>query len=304
MNTICRMWLPMMIAVFATASGCATAPSKATARAADDELRDTGRDVLFATEFPVVDKTDAMARASTAWTAGDFDRALFFYVKALQYDPEDVNLLVRIGNIHNIQGNEAMAVRSFSMALRVDPDHAAALEARGLIALAHDETEIADADLHRAIDLNPTAWRAFNGLGILHDKLGEHEIAVIHFDAALSLVPNSAIVLNNRGYSRFLAGDYDGAAADLHAAADLGDYEPAFMNLGVLYARQRRYTPAIDMYRKVLDDAQTFNKVAEAAMINSDYEMAERLLEQAIHESPTYFPVAEENLQRTRLHLR
>ena len=55
------------------------------------------------------------------------------------------------------------------------------------------------------------------------------------------------------------------------------------------------------MYLKVLSEAESYNKVAEAAMANRDYETAQQLLEQAIFESPTYFPAAEENLSQLQL---
>jgi hypothetical protein len=36
------------------------------------------------------------------------------------------------------------------------------------------------------------------------------------------------------------------------------------------------------MYRKVLSEAETYNRVAEAAMANDDYEIAQQFLEQAL----------------------
>jgi tetratricopeptide (TPR) repeat protein len=210
---------------------------------------------------------------------------LFFYVRALQFDSEDVELLATIGKIHDSQNRPEMAVRAFSMALRIDPDHADSLEGRGLIFLAHDRDEVAEADLQRVVKIAPTAWRAQNGLGMLADRRGDHLIATMHYDAALAIVPESS------------------ASADLHIAAGRHDYERAWMNLGAVYSRQGRYIPAVDMYLHVLSQAETYNKVAEAAMANNDYETAQQLLEQAIFESPSFFPEAEENLAQLHLHM-
>lgn len=295
--------LALLLSMAVSITACGSTPSAPRATVANDELRDTDMDVVFATEFPVTNKADAMARAAEGWASGDVNRALFFYVRALQFDSEDADLLATIGRIHDGQGRAEMAVRAFSMALRIDPDHAASLEGRGLIFLAHDRDDVAETDLQHVVQIAPTAWRAHNGLGMLADRRGDHLIATMHYDAALTIVPESAMVLNNRGYSSFLAGDYSSASADLHVAASRHDYERAWMNLGAVYSRQGRYIPAVDMYLHVLSQAETYNKVAEAAMANNDYETAQQLLEQAIYESPTFFPAAEENLAQLHLHM-
>jgi Flp pilus assembly protein TadD len=292
--------LVLLLAVVISVTGCASAPQAPKAATLDD-LRSTRTDLKYATEFPVTDKTDAMTRASQAWSAGDINRALFFYVRALQFDSQDADLLAEIGKIHHAQNRPEMAVRAFSMALHIEPDNLASLEGRGLIYLANDRNALAEADLRHAVSIAADSWRAHNGLGILANRRGEHLLAAVHYDAALEIVPESAIVLNNRGYSNFLAGDYRSATADLHVAAGRHGYKRAWLNLGAVYAREGRYVPAVDMYRKVLSEAETYNRVAEAAMANDDYEIAQQFLEQALYESPTYFPAAEDNL--AQLHL-
>lgn len=294
-------WKLALVVLTAIAiSACSSTPVT-TATIAEDKLRDADMDLLFATEFPVADKTDGMTRAADAWSSGDIDHALYFYVKALQFDPQDTDLLATIGRIHQMQKRPDMAVRAYSMALSVDPDHVASLEGRGLILVANDRDDMAEVDLTRVIELAPGIWSAHNGLGMLADRRGDHLIARMYYDAALALVPNSAIVLNNRGYSSFLAGQFDEAVDDLHVAASEHGYEQAWMNLGLVYSRQGKYIPAVEMYRKVLDEAETYNKVAEAAIANEDYEAARKLLNHAIYESPTYFPAAEENLTKLSL---
>ena len=293
--------MALIISMAMVIAACGSTPPASKVAIANDELRSTKMDLMFATEFPVTGKSDAMTRAAQAWSSGDINRALFFYVRALQFDSEDADLLAAIGKIHHSQKRPEMAVRAFSMALRIDPDNVTSLEGRGLILLANDRDELAEIDLRRVVEIAPTAWRAHNGLGMSADRRGDHSVATTHYDAALAIVPDSAVVLNNRGYSSFLAGDYRSATEDLHIAAGRHGYEKAWMNLGAVYSREGRYIPAADMYLKVLSEAETYNKVAEAAMANYDYETAQRLLEQAIYESPAFFPAAEENLSQLLL---
>jgi Flp pilus assembly protein TadD len=301
MNQIYRTRLALVTLLAAVLAGCAGAPTVPEAGYSAEELRNSDNDVLFATEFPVASKAEALLRADAARKAGEIDKALFFYVKALRFDPEDTDLLMAIGLLHQMQGNNVYAVRAYTLALRTDPDYVNALEARGLLLLANEENERATEDLRRAVELDPTAWQAQNGLGVLADRRGDRVTAIMYYDRALELKPDSGAVLNNRGYSKLLDGHYVSAEIDLiRAARDLG-HEQAWVNLGTLYSRLRRYDLAVDALREALPAPEAFNKVAEASMENGDYTTATKLLEEAIRISPTYFPAAEANLAELRL---
>jgi Flp pilus assembly protein TadD len=276
-------------------TGCASAPRPADT-IAEQDLRDADLDVIFATEFPVGSKAEALVRAEAAMASGDVERALFFYVKALKFDATDTDLFVKIGRIHEYRDNAELAVRAYSMALRVNPDLVAALEARGLLCLEHDEPLYAEADLRRAVALDPTAWRAWNGLGLLADGNGDHAGAIVQYTAALELQPGLPALLNNRGYSRMLAGDLPGALTDLEQSA-AQDYDKAWVNLGVLYAKVQRYDDAVEALAKVLAEPEALNRTGAAAMDNRDFELARALFERAIERSPVWFPAAEENLE-------
>ncbi len=291
----------LLLGVLAIVSGCAATSAVPDSATYDKEdLRDTDNDILFATEFPVASKADALLRADEARTAGDLDRALFFYVKALKFDPEDADLLAAIGLLHQHQGNDELAVRAYTLAIGIRPQYVPILEARGLILLRHEKEERARADFIRAVELDPTRWRSHNALGLIADSAGSHEEAIQHYERALSLERDSGEVLNNRGYSYFLAGDYAEAEADLRAAAMTLGHTQSWVNLGSLYAHQGEYERAVDAFRKVLPEAEAYNKVAEASMAQEDYSSAESLLLRAIRISPTYFPAAEDNLVKLR----
>jgi len=294
--------LPLLSSYLVIAAGCASAPVGPEYAVAEDDLRNTEGDVLFATEFPVTSKADALRRADESRKAGEIDKALFFYVKALNYDPQDADLLAAIGLLHQYQDNAPMAVRAYTLALQARPDFPRVLEARGLLLLAHDEFDRARSDLARAVELEPlTVWQSYNGLGVIADHRGDRVAAIGFYDAALKINPTSGSALNNRGYSKMLAGDLAGAEADLRVAAERLAYGQAWVNLGSLLARQGQYGPAVDAMQQVLPDPDALNRVAKAAMDQGDFRTALSLLEEAVRVSPTYFPEAEENLSLARL---
>jgi tetratricopeptide (TPR) repeat protein len=278
------------------AAGCASAPATDVSTEVVTNLEEENADLMFATEFPVESKEDALARADAARKDGQIDKALYFYVKALKFDPDDAELLAAIGYLHQYRGNKVLAVRAYTLALRINPDFAEVLEARGLMLLAAREDERAASDFARAVTISPNAWRSHNGLGLLADRRGDHAEAVAHYDRAISINPKSGAILNNRGYSRLLLGDLARAEEDLRTAATVFNHDQAWVNLGKLYAHQGRYDVAVASYEEVLPKPEALNKVAEASMAVGDHETALYLLEQAIRLSPTYFPAAEENL--------
>ena len=276
--------------------GCASSPDIDTNRYARGELNDNSLDLLFATEFPVESEADALARATQALQNGEVDKALFFYVRALQFQPENVDLLVHIGEIQMQRKNHVMASRAFLSAKSYDPNHAHAHEGLGLVYMAEGMHENAVDELKSAVAYDDQLWRAHNALGVYADKAGDFAAARRHYDTALSINPDAVHVLNNRGYSKFLAGDVSGATHDLYEAAENRDFPLAWANLGKLYATQRSYNEAITTYKHVMSEAHALNNTGFAAFENGDFTQAKLYLREAISLSPTYFPAAEENL--------
>ncbi len=287
----------VITALFTTilVSACATAPAgKPESDTAG--LNDDSYDVLFATEFPVESEADALARAELAWKEGEIDKALFFYVRALQFRPDNVDLLAHIGDVQKRRGNLTMAHRAYLLARKHDPAHAVSLEGLGLIYMAWGRDDVAKSELKAAVESLPTLWRAHNALGVYADKSGDYAEAQMHYDTALGINPDAADVLNNRGYSRYLAGDFEGAVSDLHEAASKHGFRQAWANLGMVYAEHGYYENAISTYRHVMSEAHAFNNVGKIAMANGEISQAAGFLSEAVRRSPTYFPDAEQNL--------
>ncbi len=288
-----KRWL-IEVGVLALLSGCASTPnSDATAQS---DLNDNSKDVLFATEFPVESEEDALTRATQAIKDGEIDKALFYFVRALKYRPDNVELLVQIGNMQTRQQNSVFAKRAFVMALHHDPEHSRALEGLGLIYMAEGRDEAAINNLTSAVANDNRLWRANNALGVYADKAGDYSTAIQHYNLALSINPDAAHVLNNRGYSRYLAGDIQGATLDLYTAANDRGFPPAWANLGKIYAEEGLYRDAIKTYKLVMSEANALNNTGFSAIENGDLVQAEHYLTEAIRLSPTYFPSAEENL--------
>jgi Tfp pilus assembly protein PilF len=258
-------------------------------------------EVVFATEFPVASAEEAITRADNALINGDIDLALYMYVRAYDLEKDNLHALVRIGEIHELRGNTGLASRAFTSALRIEPTHARTLQSLGLLYLQEKRHDQAQTLLQRAVAENPSLWRAQNGIGVIADIRGEHDRAIEAYDAALEANPDDASLLNNRGYSLYLNGKYEQAAQDFVLAGEKGA-ERAWLNLGLVLARQEHYGEAVQMMSRMVALEVAYNDVGYIAMRQSDFAVADNYFRKAIRVSPRYFEAAQRNLAQLHGH--
>jgi len=264
------------------------------------ELSSENLDLLFATEFPVASKEEALLKASRAYRDTDLDKALFYLVRALAFDSSDTELLAQIGNLHIRQGNGTLAARAFQFALQHDPQHAVSLEGMGLLYFRAGNDEAAKEHLQAAIRSTPDLWRAHNALGVLADRAEDFALARSHYDRALEIQPLADSILINRGYSKFLSQEYRAAALDFYSVAERSDNEKAWRNLALVYATQGWYEDALETFLRVEDARDAYNETGAIAMSNGDHGEALHFFNEAVRVSPTYFARAEQNIAQLR----
>lgn len=289
-----------VLAIAILCHACVSVPSDSVTGAVANDFGDDSLDLLFATEFPVASKDEAVAKATLAYRDREYGKAQFYLVRALQFDVTDVNLLARIGNLHVMQGNGVLAARAFNFALQNDANHAESLEGLGLLYFQAGNDNKAQEILEHAIESGPNLWRANNALGIIADRNGDFDLALTYYDAALEIQPLADSILINRGYSKYLGKNYREAALDFYEVATRSDSPKAWRNLGMVYARQGWYESALKTFLEVIDSPEAHNEIGAIAMENGDTEDALRYLNEAVRLSPTYFASAEENLAELR----
>lgn len=280
--------------------GCAASQPTQVSDATSIELSGENLDLLFATEFPVSSKDEALRKAALAYRDGEVDKAQFYLIGALKFDPSDADVLTQIGNLHVRQGNMVLAARAFQFALQQEPQHAASLEGMGLLYFKAGNDEAARAHLEGAIASAPNLWRSYNALGVIADRQKNFESAQSYYDAALEIQPLADSVLINRGYSKYLNEDYHSAALDFFTVAKRSNNDKAWRNLGLVYARQGWYEDALETFLRVGVERDAYNETGAIAMDNGDTEEAFLYLTEAVRLSPTYFAQAEKNLAQLR----
>ena len=287
----------LLLLSLAVLTGCATTATVEESAVAASELYAGEPVALHATEMPVTSAGEARARARDALAERDVDLALYLFVQAVNLDPEDQESLYAIGAIHAERGNNELATRAFARILDLDPAHALANQDLGLALFDARDFVAAEAYLLKAVELNPALWRAHNTLGILADRNEQYDRAISFYSSALQTQPMIASIRNNRGYSSYLSGDLAAAKQDLLVALDIdSEYDRAWRNLGLVFAREQDYERALSAMTRAIPRHVALNDIGYVAMLDGNYNEAHEFFERAMVESPRHYQTAQDNL--------
>ena len=283
-------------------TACSTPSVKPSGESAFSELYAGKSGLLHGTQLPPSSAQEAISRGDAAVDSGDLDRALFEYIRALDFDPHDADVLYKIGAIHAYRDNTRLAELAFRWALREDPKNPGALQGLGILLLQRRDYDEAGRLLSEAVQIQPRLWRAHNALGVIADLRQDFHTAQNHYEQALSVLPNSAMLLNNLGYSQYLSGDWSAAIQSMKSALTINsDYHLAWRNLALIYTRKGRYAEAVEALSKTEDVAKAYNDVGYVSLVDGRLDEAEGLFEEAMRLSPTFYVMASENAERVRL---
>jgi Tfp pilus assembly protein PilF len=286
--------------------GCVSSPrvqadAKATAGAANrEETKPTSAATQDAKGF-----TDAVQRGDAAWQAQDLDRAIYYYVQAMDKSPDDAATLAKIGAIEDARGNAALAEKAFEMAHSAYPEEPRVAERLARLYLkggkidsaAEIYTQVLARDLHRP--------RALDGMGEVCLDRSDYVQAILYFNRALQEEkPDAAAVLTHRGYAKLRSNDLAGAEADLRAALAVEPREDTWRYLGDVQILRGDAGDALDSLLNVMDTAQAFNEIGVTLMSVKKYKDAKEYFSKAITASASWFEVAQKNLARVDERLR
>ena len=280
-------------------TGCNTQPQKATVKQDYSALGDPKSKLEYGTAMPVGSAVEAILLGDAALARGDTDRALFEYIRALEGDANNADVLFKIGRIHLGRGDKVRAETAFGMALSKNPGHAGALTEYGVLRMHRRDYEGAEQLLRKAVTILPNNPKAYDALGVIADMQGDHVQAQKHYSEAIALGGNNPLYLNNLGYSRYLSGDMVSAEQAFSEALRVNpNHERAWRNLGLIFAKQGRYEEALDAFGKTEEVYEAYNDVGYVAMVAGRLDDADRFFQEAMRLSPTYYELAEQNAKR------
>lgn len=75
-------------------------------------------------------------------------------------------------------------------------------------------------------------------------------------------------------------------------------YSSAWLNKGLVYARERNDKAALEFLKHVEDEADAYNDIGYIYMLEGHHDIAQDYFERAISTSPSYHELARQNLKR------
>lgn len=279
--------------------------------------------VLYEVQKQSSSPDQAMQMGAAAYQVGDLDQALYQYLRAIELDPKRYDALVWVGRIHRERGNTQLAELAFADVLAGAPDNLSGLTEMGLLNLAGRNHVGAQELLFKAVAVdqqrltqgksnNPpqvaalkvdshSPLKIYNGLGVLADLRNDFPQAQAYYRLAMQIEPRSALVQNSLGYSFYLAGNWEEAtrAYQLGITYDSG-YKPLWRNYALLLARKGQYEEALSAFEQVESRAEASNDVGYVCLIEGQLDQAEQFLRGAIEQSPSYYSIAWDNLNRVQ----
>ena len=189
---------------------------------------------------------------------GKPDRAVRYYRRSLQYNPDDAAAHSNLGEIFLQQGKFAEATIHFQRAIRIRPGFSRAHFQLGSILAQQGELQEAAVHFQKVIQDKANIPRdvlvvVLHQLGTIQIRQGNLRKAVVHFENAIREDPGSPEAHLNLGSIYSELGHHERAIEHFQKALQIDDqYAMAHHNLGIIYANQKKLKDAIYHFENAL----------------------------------------------------
>ena len=282
-------FLSGLVLVILFTTGCQTTGSNSL---------DSTPDAINLEQEAVATVPELIKEGDTAIKQNKPDIAKIKYALALDKDKNNIDAMYALGVLHSGDGSLSLAEGLLRKVRTINPGHLDAREALGSVLLKQKRIAEAEILFEEALESRPNSLGVLNAMGIIKDMKAEHIEAQAMFKAAIFQQPNSAKTRNNLGYSFYLSGDLLSAENEFLQAIDLdANYAQAWSNLALVYSRQGEYVKARSAFGKIVSDHQAANNIGYLGLLNDDSAIAAQELNRAVTLSPSYYQLANENLE-------
>jgi tetratricopeptide (TPR) repeat protein len=222
---------------------------------------------IYYANQPYLDDSDSRFveyhdKYGSAWLdAGDFDKALDHFDKAIRRGSDVAALHLKRGWIYFRKSRDAEAISDLDQAIRIDPEFAFAYATRSAVHAKFGRYDPAKRDAEEAVRLGPNLGATYFARAEINALMGEYQRSLADVGEAIRLEPLMAAAHNLRG--RLLATSpepalRDGANAVRSAtkACELAGWKsPELLEtLAAAYAESANFAEAVRWQEKALAD--------------------------------------------------
>lgn len=151
-----------------------------------------------------------------------YAKSISFLLKAREQDQkDDSTLLLCMGYIYRLVGDNNQSIKSYDLLLAKNYDHAPAYNNRGCVNAYLEKYSRALNDLGKAIMHDERMVEAYWNRGIINLKIEKFARAIENFTTVIQLQPNYGDAYYYRGFAKKASGDLPGSVADFTKALQL-----------------------------------------------------------------------------------
>jgi serine/threonine-protein kinase len=162
--------------------------------------------------------------------------------RALDADPQSLDVNVTLGDLRRQTGRYNEAVDAYLRVLSQQPNNTAALLGLAETYEKSHDVKRAEEAYKRAIALQPNFWEAYNSLGVFYFRQSRYADAIPLFQKVTQLLPDNEYGYNNLAGMYQLLGRYDDAVRVIQQSLQRKPSAQAYANLGLLYYYTGRFT--------------------------------------------------------------
>jgi predicted O-linked N-acetylglucosamine transferase (SPINDLY family) len=241
-----------------------------------------------------------LAWAKERHLAGDFDTARGLYNDLLAHQPDDTNIMLRLGVLELQCGSHDAALRWLDQALAHAPHDARLHFARGQVLAAARNFAGAIGAYRRALAFDAHSADLLFALGVALQSVADHAGAIEAYTASLALEPAHTDALNNLGNCYRQQRAFDVAEIAYRRALAIRPSDAnALTNLGTLLEASGRMEEAIAMLEEAVrvapDSPHTSLNLGVALYKRRDFAGSAELMTRVL-EGDSCFPEAAYNL--------
>ena len=181
----------------------------------------------------------------------DPDKAISFYQKAVQKNPDNTSGYIGLANVYEKTGQLDRAEESYQRLLKIDPSNILALNNLAyLYARSNKKLDDALSLAMKAKKRAPNDPDIFDTLGLIHSKKGSLLLSRQYLEKAIAMAPNDAGINFHFGVYHYRQNDFSAARKYFGKAVALG--------LG------KEETSALNVHERHMRDIEEEEKIAAA----------------------------------------
>uniref|UniRef100_A0ABM0MBG2 Bardet-Biedl syndrome 4 protein-like n=1 Tax=Saccoglossus kowalevskii TaxID=10224 RepID=A0ABM0MBG2_SACKO len=215
-----------------------------------------------------------------------YDKAKESLKHAIQCNRHDLSFIM-LGKIFLMEGDLEMAIDVYKRAVEFNPENPELLSTLGLLYLQIGQTQKAFEHLGNALTYDPSNVKAILAAGCMMQQHGDFEVALTKYRIAAAAVPESPPLWNNIGMCFFGKKKYVAAISCLKRANYLAPFDWKILyNLGLVHLTMQQYASAFHFLSAAINlkpkMGQLFMLLAVALTHLEDPDNARQAYEQAV----------------------